>query len=79
MICNMQSQLKPDPESCNCVEITGFCTYLVVILELSVAQRNLVPLKERDLELVFQKKHLTFIADLNRNSIRFFPLNMKET
>lgn len=82
MICNIQSQLRSSPENCNSVEITGFCSYLVIILELSVAQRNLVSLEERPLRApltVEAFEFLIFIADLNRNSMRYFPSDMKET
>lgn len=82
MICNIQSQLRSSPENYNSVEITGFCSYLVIILELSVAQSNLVSLEERPLRApltVEAFEFLIFIADLNRNSMRYFPSDMKET
>lgn len=46
-----------------------------------MAQRNLVSLEERPLRAPFTVEafeFLIFIADLNRNSMRYFPSDMKE-
>lgn len=47
-----------------------------------MAQRNLVSLEERPLRALLTVETfeiLIFIADLNRNSMRYFPSDMKET